>query len=137
MICVPAYSSGFESEVVALINEARADDNLDPLVMQSQLRAAALEHSVDMACNDFVSHTGSDGSSPWARIQNQGYVFSTAAENVAAGQLTPQDVVDAWMASNSHRANIMNPDFVHIGVGYAYVDGSTFGVYWTAVFASP
>lgn len=60
-----------------------------------------------------------------------------AAENVAAGQPTPRDVVDAWMASDSHRANIMNPDFVDIGIGYAYVDGTTFRAYWTADFAKP
>ncbi len=136
-VCIPLYSNWFESEVVTLINEERARDGLDPLTMQNQLWAAARGHSEDMACNDFISHTGSDGSSPWARIAAEGYVYSMAAENVAGGQPTPQEVVAAWMASDSHRANIMNPDFVHIGVGYAYLEGTTFGAYWTAVFARP
>ncbi len=136
-VCVPVYNNGFENEVVYWINEERGKAGLDPLTMQTQLWAAARGHSVDMACNDFISHTGSDGSSPWTRIAAEGYSYSMAAENVAGGQPTPRDVVDAWMASDSHRANIMNPDFVHIGIGYAFRQGSTFGAYWTAVFARP
>lgn len=135
--CLPVYSSTFEQEVVTLINEEREKAGLDPLTMQPQLRAAARGHSEDMACNDFISHTGSNGSSPWARIQAQGYTYSMAAENVAGGQTTPRAVVDAWLESNTHRVNILSPDFIHIGVGYTYRENSTFGAYWTAVFAKP
>jgi uncharacterized protein YkwD len=84
-----------------------------------------------MARNDFFSHTGSDGSSPGQRISRAGYRWWTYGENIAAGYPSPEHVVDAWMNSAGHRANILNPDFRDIGVGYIYKPDTTYGHYWT------
>jgi len=89
-----------------------------------------------MACNHFFSHTGSDGSSPFDRMSRQGYSFSAAAENIAAGYGSPADVVAGWMGSEGHRANILGT-YVHIGVGYTYEPNSDWGTYWTATFGTP
>ncbi|MBM4425214.1 MAG: CAP domain-containing protein [Chloroflexi bacterium] len=134
--CQPQGNGGFEAEVVALINVERANNGLGPLSQQSQLTAAAQAHSTDMACNHFFSHTGSNGSSPFDRMAQQGYSFSAAAENIAAGYGTPADVVAGWMNSPGHRANILGP-YTQIGVGYIYEPNSDWGTYWTTTFGSP
>lgn len=123
--------------MIALINVERAARGLGQLAQQSQLTAAAQAHSTDMACNNFFSHTGSDGSSPFDRMTRQGYRFSAAAENIAAGYGSPQDVVNGWMNSEGHRDNILNPTYVHIGVGYVNNPDSQYGNYWTATFSAP
>ena len=137
----PTPTSDFAEQVVVLVNQERAANGCGPVTMESRLRAAAQGHSEDMALNDFFSHTGSDGSSPWDRIHAQGYQYSTAGENIAAGYSTPESVMDGWMNSPGHRANILNCDFVHIGVGYYYLandTGSTnYHHYWTQDFAAP
>ncbi len=137
--CNPATNSGFESQVIALINNERVNaiPPVDPLSAQSQLGSAARGHSQDMACNGFFSHTGSDGSSPSARISRQGYSWGAVAENIAAGYGDPASVVSGWMGSQGHKANILNGDYTEIGIGYIYVAGSPYGAYWTANFASP
>jgi uncharacterized protein YkwD len=83
-----------------------------------------------------LSHTGSDGSDPGQRITRAGYIWRTYGENVAAGYTTPESVVAGWMQSDGHRANILNPAFRDIGVGYAYGASSTYKHYWTQVFAA-
>ncbi len=132
---------GFPEQVVDLVNQERQNAGCPPVTMDNRLRAAAQGHSEDMALNDFFSHTGSDGSSPWDRIVAQGYNFSTAGENIAAGYTSPQDVMDGWMNSPGHRANILNCDFTDIGVGYYYLGNDTGNVnyhyYWTQDFAAP
>jgi len=137
----PTPPPGFAEQVVTLTNQERAAHGCGPVTMEPRLRAAAQGHSEDMALNDFFSHTGSDGSSPWDRIHAQGYHYSTAGENIAAGYSTPEDVVAGWMASDGHRANILNCDFVHIGVGYYYLANDTGSInyhhYWTQDFAAP
>jgi uncharacterized protein YkwD len=132
----------FAQQVVAVVNIERAAAGCNPVTMHPQLNQAALGHSQDMAFNDFFSHTGSDGSSPWQRIVAAGYTnFSTAGENIAAGYSTPQAVMTGWMNSPGHRNNILNCAFQHIGVGYYYLANDTGSVnyhhYWTQVFASP
>lgn len=134
-------SPDFEEQVVALTNQQRLAHGCGPLTMNSRLRAAAEGHSKDMAVNDFFSHTGSGNSSPWSRILAQGYSYSRAGENIAAGYASPESVVTGWMNSPGHRANILNCGFIHIGVGYYYHQNDTGNVnyrhYWTQVFASP
>ena len=95
-----------------------------------KLHAAALGHSVDMAENDYFSHTSRDGSSMVDRIERQGYNWRSVAENIAAGYRTPASVVDGWMNSSGHRANIMNCDLTEIGVGFH-------DYYWTQNFGRP
>jgi uncharacterized protein YkwD len=123
--------------VIALINQERSAEGLPALSSQSQLTSAARIHSADMACNGFFSHTSPTTGSPFDRIADQGYSFSTAGENIAAGYSSPASTVETWMNSSGHRANILNANYIHVGSGYAYWEDSAYGAYWTAVFASP
>lgn len=110
------------------------------MTMQSQLRAAARVHSTDMACNSFVSHTGSDGSRPADRVLAQGYSFSWIGENIFATSNTsnaPLQAITWWMNSAPHRNNILSPNYTEIGLGYIYNANSAYGGYFTAVFARP
>jgi uncharacterized protein YkwD len=93
---------------------------LFPLTFNTQLLNAAATHSQNMALQDFFSHTGKDGSSLASRISATGYQFSVAAENIAAGSSTPEQVVSSWMNSSGHRANILNPNLKEIGIGYYF-----------------
>ena len=131
----------YASRVVDLVNQERAKVGCSPLAMNTALNNAALGHSEDMARNDFFSHTGSDGSLPWDRMTRAGYQWSGAGENIAAGYVTPEDVMNGWMGSAGHRANILNCSFRDIGVGYTYLANDTGSVnyfhYWTQVFGAP
>ncbi|MCP4398531.1 MAG: hypothetical protein GY801_14700 [bacterium] len=120
-----------EEELLLLINAIRQDNGLSPLNYVKELGIAARRHSDDMAQNNFMSHTGSDGSSPWDRLADAGYQYYTAGENVAAGYSSPNSVATGWMNSSGHRANILNPNFCEIGAGYAYGANSSYGHYWT------
>lgn len=131
----PATPSTPAEAVVNLTNVERAKAGCQPLLISSQLAAAAQRHSDDMAKNNFMDHTGSDGSSPWDRINATGYQFRTAAENIAMGYGTPEEVMNGWMGSAGHRTNILNCALREIGVGYATSSDGT--AYWTQNFATP
>lgn len=130
--------AAFESEVLTLVNEERAlgadcgsRGTFDPaaaLVMNDRLRCAARNHSQDMALNNFFSHTNLDGEGPGDRIELAEYDWTAWGENIAWGQGSPEQVVQAWMNSDGHCANIMNPNFTEIGVGFHQ------GLLWTQVF---
>ena len=141
IISYPAIAIGFAYEVWEIVNEARADAGCAPLALNHQLTEAANNHTLDMAYNDFFSHTGSNGSSPWQRIIATGYQYSAAGENIAAGYATPEAVMAGWMNSSGHRANILNCNFQEIGVSHVYLSPDTGNVnyhhYWTQVFARP
>lgn len=122
-------------QVVDLTNAYRVAAGCAPLTVSPQLAAAAATHSQDMAQNNFFSHTGSDGSTPWDRIRRTGYSYRSAAENIAAGYRTAEDVVQGWYNSTGHRQNMLNCNLREIGVAYA--DGGSYGRYWTQVFATP
>jgi hypothetical protein len=124
----------FESEVIDLVNLEREAQGLHPLSYDHQLAAAARGHSEDMGAQDYFSHTSLDGRTVPDRITAAGYSYNTYGENIAGGQPTPEDVIDAWMSSSGHRANILNSNFCDIGVGYAYQAGSTYRHYWTQNF---
>ena len=126
-----------ESQLIALINQERANQGMGALTQQSQLTAAAQGHSQDMACNNIFSHTGSNGSNLSDRMAAQGYVFSAVAENIAAGYGTAQDVFNGWMGSQGHRDNMLNSVYTQVGIGYAFTSTSDFGTYWTANFGTP
>ena len=130
--------------VTRLVNETnvyRIQHGCPALTLSQQLSSAAEGHSEDMALNDFCSHVGSDGSSLGQRIAATGYEYWSAAENIAAGYATPEAVVQAWMTSDSHRANILNCNLLEIGVGYYYLANDTgsenYHHYWTQVLALP
>jgi len=127
-----ACPSSFEQQVVDLVNLERAKKKLSPLAHDERLMDAARRHSTDMADGNFLDHTGSDGSNAGQRIDDTGYDWHTWGENIAYGYPNPARVVDAWMNSSGHRANILNPNFVHIGVGHVD-DGVDF---WTQDFAA-
>ncbi len=127
--------SPLAQQVVDLTNQHRVAAGCAPLTVSPQLTAAAAAHSQDMATNNFFSHTGSDGSTPWQRIRRTGYSYSTAAENIAAGYRTAEQVVQGWYNSDGHRRNMLNCNLREIGVAYA--DGGSYGRYWTQVFATP
>lgn len=142
MRAVEEFSYSAEAlAVTELTNQHRQAAGCPPLKLEPRLTQAAQGHSEDMALNDFFSHTGSDGSSPWDRIRAAGYDFVTAGENIAAGYPDPQSVVTAWMNSPGHRANILNCQFEEIGVGYYYLPNDPgqvrYRYYWTQVFAKP
>ncbi len=103
-----------------------------PLAMQPNLWCAARVHSKDMAERNFFDHVNPDGESPFDRMMKAGYSFFTAGENIAAGNDTAEATMQQWMESDGHCANIMNPDFKEIGVGYH--PGGQWGHLWTQAF---
>ena len=134
-----------EQDILAIVNEVRAQGAncgsqgsfgpAGPLTMQPNLRCAARVHSKDMADRNFFDHTNPSGESPWDRMAQAGYSYSTAGENIAGGNATASATMDQWMNSDGHCANIMNPDFTEIGVGY--YPGGQWGHLWTQAFGSP
>ncbi|MCF0097016.1 CAP domain-containing protein [Micromonospora sp. MH99] len=120
-------------DVVDLVNAERAKAGCKALSVDDKLMTAAQRHSQDQADHQNMSHTGSDGSNTGVRLDRVGYAWRTYGENVAWNQKTPTAVMDAWMNSSGHRANILNCAFTEIGVGIA----SSNGPYWTQVFAAP
>lgn len=140
LITNPAEPS-FAEEALAIVNEHRAAQGCAPLSMNQKLIEAANSHSQDMALKDFFSHYGSNHSTPWERIQATGYSYSQAAENIAAGNPDPANVVDGWMHSSSHRDAILDCNLKETGIGYYFLENDTgnvnFGHYWTQVFATP
>lgn len=107
----------------------------DALAMDPALRCAARLHSADMNDRDFFAHDNPSGESPFMRMQQAGYTFSTAGENIAGGNADPVATVDQWMESDPHCSNIMNPGFRNLGVGYH--PGGEYGHLWTQTFGSP
>ena len=128
--------SPLEVELADLINQERLAAGMPLLELDIRLIEAAQLHSLDMATNNFFSHTGSGGSSVSERVSLAGYTWSSVGENIAAGYQTPASVVAGWMDSPGHKANILGSGFEHLGVGYAYDAESDYGRYWTADFGS-
>lgn len=118
-----------EEKVVALTNAERAKNGLSALQIDRPLMAAAREKSQDMKDKNYFSHTSPTFGSPFDRLKALGIDYKSAGENIAKGQKSPEEVVQAWMNSEGHRANILNKDFTHIGVGYVQ-DGNI----WTQQF---
>jgi RNA polymerase sigma factor (sigma-70 family) len=121
------------AQVVALVNKERASAGCDPLTEDAQLLKAAQAHSDDMAARNFFDHVNPDGADPGQRITAAGYKWSTYGENIAKGQQTPEAVMDSWMNSPGHRANILNCSFKDIGVGIHTGSG---GPWWTQDFGA-
>ena len=134
--CNPDRNPAYESEILTLINNARANNGLSTLSLNAQLMAATDAHSEDMACNSLLSHTGSDGSSVVSRVAAQGYSALYIVENIYAGG-TAQDAVNWWMNDQTHREAILSKQVSEIGIGYAYLGSSTYGGYFSVNLASP
>jgi uncharacterized protein YkwD len=120
---------------VTLVNRERDKAGCRPLTADARLTSAAQQHSTDMARQDYFSHEDPAGEDPGRRITDAGYRWSVYGENIAAGYPDAASVMDGWMHSPGHRANILNCAFRNIGVGVA-VDGAH-KKYWTQDFGTP
>ncbi|MEK4522123.1 CAP domain-containing protein [Psychrobacillus sp. FSL W7-1457] len=126
-----AQVSSVIQQVVDLTNAERAKEGLAPLQIDSALTKSAQLKSQDMKDNNYFSHTSPTYGSPFDQMKSLGISYKSAAENIAMGQRSAQEVVQGWMNSAGHRANIMNGSYTHIGVGL-----SDSGYYWTQQFIS-
>lgn len=121
--------SAYEQQVVDLTNAERSKNGLAPLKVDLELSKVAREKSKDMAANNYFDHNSPTYGSPFDMMKKFGISYRSAGENIAMGQRTPQEVVQAWMNSQGHRENILNSSYTHIGVGH--VEN---GNYWTQQF---
>jgi uncharacterized YkwD family protein len=118
-----------EMKVIELANAERRKNGLSDLKADASLSNVARDKSKDMQANNYFSHTSPTHGSPFDMMRDYGVSYNTAGENIAMGQRSPEEVVQAWMNSEGHRKNILNGEFTHIGVGYVEE-----GNYWTQMF---
>ncbi|MEC1721055.1 SafA/ExsA family spore coat assembly protein [Schinkia azotoformans] len=121
-----------ETQVIQLTNQQRAKYGLPALATDWELSRVARYKSVDMRDKNYFSHTSPTYGSPFTMMKNFGIRYTAAAENIAAGQTSPQEAVNSWMNSPGHRQNILDSRMTHIGVGYA--KGGSYQHYWTQMF---
>lgn len=129
--------------LIKMLNRQRASGGVcgkrfykpsNPLKWDNRLAKAASVHASDMAENDRLSHNGRDGSDPGERIKSAGYRWKAFGENIGEGYRTPEDIFRAWMKSEGHCKNIMNPLFKDVGASRITNGDKTF---WVLVFATP
>jgi len=147
----PLLSSGLGDwqtegrKLLDLINAARTQPRqcgtqaftaTTPLSWNEALAGAANSHTRNMANGNFFDHLDHDGRTPGDRAELAGYIAKNIGENIAAGLDTPRKVVDGWLASPGHCANLMNPQFRELGAAYAMDPKSDAGIYWTALFGT-
>lgn len=139
----PAAADDFGVRVLELVNAARAESRrcgwkrfgaAPPLVRSTTLDGVALAHAEDMAARGRMEHAGGDGSTPAERASRAGYAWMRIAENVAAGQSTPEQAVASWLTSSAHCANLMDAAFTETGIGVATAGAG--GPYWAQVLGS-
>jgi uncharacterized protein YkwD len=132
--------------VLDLVNQARATPRYcgnrafnaaRPVRWNDSLAEASRLHAADMARYNYFSHSGRDGSDPAQRVERAGYRYRSTGENIAAGQMNPDDAVAGWIKSPPHCANLMNPAFTEMGAAFAVEPRSEMGVYWTQAFGRP
>ncbi|MFB7995845.1 CAP domain-containing protein [Streptomyces sp. NPDC056002] len=126
----PSGEAAAEAQVLALVNTERAKVGCSPVTADSALASLAGNFSEDMAARGFFDHTDPDGATPWDRAKKAG-ITDLGGENIARGQANAQSVMDAWMNSPGHRANILNCDYKTLGVGVHFGSG---GPWWTQDF---
>ncbi len=139
-VIVPAVNADYEQQVLDLVNTARANNGLPPYKRVTALDNAARYHSADMGQDNYFDHNTYDRvggnlvyvCDTWTRIGT--YYTGAMGENIAAGYSTPQAVMNGWMNSSGHRANILSTNNWEIGIGYATTSGSTYYAYWTQDF---
>ena len=130
MVGSPAWLSRVEDTVVTLVNEERRRRGLPPMRADARLSGAARAHSQDMSRRSYLDHISPEGRTAYDRMLAAGY-HDPASENIAQGYSTPHAVMHGWMSSPGHRANIVDPDFRAIGVGFAQGPD---GPLWTQTF---
>ncbi|SDJ71598.1 CAP domain-containing protein [Streptomyces indicus] len=126
----PDTQSGAEAQVLALVNQERAQAGCQPVKADAELAELASDFSADMASRGFFDHTDPDGDTPWDRADAVG-IANLGGENIARGQANAQSVMDSWMDSPGHRANILNCEYKTLGVGAHFGAG---GPWWTQDF---
>lgn len=135
-----------QTRMLALVNDARAQPRAcgtaphaaaPPVRWSPVLELAASAHAADMAAQDYFSHDAKDGSTPAQRVTRAGYRYRMTGENIAGGQLTPEDAVAGWLKSPGHCANLMNPAYQEMAVAYAVNARARLGVYWVQQFGTP
>ncbi len=138
--------NAFNQDILNQVNAARVSARtcggknypvVPALAWNTKLEAVARAHNQDMLDHDLFAHTGSDGSSPGDRMKTQGYKFSTWGENIAWRQSTTQIVMNSWLKSAGHCANIMNATFTEIAVAALYPSASPNSPLWTMDLAKP
>lgn len=118
--------------VLKLVNQERQQRGLNPLVLSSTLTSIATTKAKDMADNGYFDHTSPTYGSPFDMLRRYGVQYSSAGENIAAGQKDADEVMDSWMNSSGHRENILKAEYEQIGIGY--VEGGRWGTYWVQLF---
>jgi len=126
----PDRAAAAEKAVIALVNQERAAAGCQPVTEDRKLAQLAQDFSDDMAIRDFFDHTSPDNEDPWDRAKLAG-ILDLGGENIGRGQTTAQDVMDSWMDSPDHRANILNCQYKTLGVGAHFGDD---GPWWTQDF---
>lgn len=141
-----ADARGVATQVLALVNAARAQPRhcggrpfaaAGPVALDDALARAATAHAASMAQGSYLEHDGRDGSTPAQRISRAGYDWRSVGENIAMGQPTPALVMQDWLRSPEHCANIMEPAFTQMGVAFAVNRASEGGIYWAQEFGRP
>ncbi|MDP5274131.1 stalk domain-containing protein [Chengkuizengella axinellae] len=127
----------FEFEVFFLTNKQRENYGLSPLTLNANISYVANIKSSDMLINDYFDHTSPTYGSPFEMMKSFGLNYKAAAENIAVGQSTPEQVVNGWMNSSGHRANILSNQYTEIGIGYSYGSNNDYGHHWTQQFLTP
>ncbi|MFD0669764.1 CAP domain-containing protein [Ramlibacter sp. MAHUQ-53] len=142
----PQDAPAVAAEVLRLVNEARARprrcgdrpfDAAPPLAPDATLDRAAAGHAQDMARHSYLEHRGRDGSHASERATRAGYRWRAVGENLASGPTSAREVVQGWLASPGHCANLMQPAFTEMGLAYAVDLDSEAGIYWAQVLARP
>jgi uncharacterized YkwD family protein len=110
--------TSFEEQVAQLVNQERAKNGLPALVHRADIKNVAEKKAMDMINSNYFSHTSPNYGSPFDMLKTFGITYRSAGENIAKGQKSPQEVMNAWMNSSGHRANILNRSYNSIGVGY-------------------
>jgi len=114
-----ADAQAVREAMLAVVNAARLVEGRPPLVLDPRLSAAAQAHAQDMLARTYYAHQSPEGSMPRQRVLATGVTADLVAENLAAGQTSVENVVDAWLHSVDHRRNMLDPRFTHLGVGIA------------------
>lgn len=126
------FRNDFADQVLSLINQERANAGAGALSMNGTVQNAAGIRAVELTSN--FSHTRPDGSNCFSALDQNGVGYGAAGENIAAGQSSPQAVVNSWMNSEGHRANILSGNFSQIGIACYYDPNTPYGYYWVQLF---
>ena len=133
-------NASFVTQLQTLINDERTGNDLSALSVNAQLAAAAKAHAIDMLCNNFLAHEGSDGSTPESRVEAQGFTASLVVEALYAAPVNvgdPQSAIDWWLSDSASLADILNPNTSVFGVAYVSSEKSMLGGYFVMVSAKP